>query len=91
MKKFITALVLGCILMVGLTGCPSLDKKATLTNMKMTEKTTRENDAFWEAADVADSLKEAAKLRNQQHRDLAEEMARETGNDEEDIEAAKLD
>jgi len=70
-------------------GCSALDKRATMKNFQMTVKETTENDMFWDESDAADSLKAAAKIRNAEHRTLAEEMAREAGNEEDDIEKAK--
>jgi len=82
MKKFL--LFTGAsILLFCSVGCASLEKQATLVNWKNVEKVTAENDAFWDASDKPDSVKNVKKERNDRARKLAKQMAESAGNKQE--------
>lgn len=72
--------VISGLLLFCTVGCSSLDKQATLTNWKNVEKVTTENDAFWDASDKPESIKNTKKERNDQARKLAKQMAESAGN-----------
>ena len=62
-------------------GCTALDKKATMDNYYNVVKITAENDTYIDGSGLEDIVKKIKKDRNAEARDLAEQLAKEAGNE----------
>ena len=84
MKKLL--ILFAFVALVGVTACPSIDKRAALVNYNNVQKITDENMEFIEDTDWADSVKQLKKERNKEALELAREIAKSAGNELDDEE-----